>query len=67
MISKALLRNPTPENRQRLLERADVVRRTRALEELIRAHHDAVCGDESLEPATIQSNGAEIAPHPTNA
>jgi len=36
MTSKAELRNPTPEDRQRLLEAADRRRRTRQLEEKIR-------------------------------
>jgi len=36
MTSKAELRNPTPEDRCRLLEAADRIRRTRQLEERIR-------------------------------
>lgn len=72
MISKAQLRNPTPQDRERLLERAEMVRRTRALEERIRqnARNDASQDEQtSPEPATTttSSNGAKIAPLPTNA
>ncbi len=67
MISKAMLRNPTPEDRERLLERADIVRRTRALEERIRLAQHEPASDQTLEPVTPHSNGAEIATLPANA
>jgi hypothetical protein len=65
MTSKSQLRNPTPEDRQRLLESADRLRATRRLEAELREQQAQIAA--SPASSTEDENGVQPAKLKANA